>query len=527
MKRDQNIFVKFNSGLDSYEPASAPSSNLRFARLVNFEARKGSLVVSTGLDKLKDINSLFNSFGSYTTSANSSYLYAFTDSAIYQWSQTLVNFSSSPLALFTPNVDEPYAVVDYLDGLYFTRHGVQLKRAVDSVVSNVTSDQAKYALNAHDHLFLLNLNITGGGFLMKWSDIYDFTNFTPTTTNEADQFTFNSSHGEITGVSLQKDIVNIYTEKSIFQATYVGYPVKYEISPLYTDVGNKFHHAVIQHKDIDYFIAEDNFYKLEGTLLTPIGTKIWDFFKNSLVTFDFGQEIRGVVDPDRDRVGWLFTRIYDATYPDGLRASKKYFIWYNPKEDRWTTEEADFISLYRTKKRVYFYKPIDSMSQIIDSETRTIDGLWQADRFLYQGGLFGGEDESIYVSSLGYDGKILHMETAEIHMDKPYELKTLTRVTFHADIAEVVDLGEVDIFEATTIQLGYRRLDGQVVTWITLTADDKVEANALSYAVPSSMPVSQSIAFRFTYPNIANRYITALNGVTLTFSVPTNADDIN
>ena len=483
-------------------------------------------MVSKGLLKLTDINTLFHSFGAYTNTSNDSYLYAFSDVGIYEWNSAGSTFNTSALESYTANVGEPWAIVDYTDGLYFTRHGVTLRRVVASTVGAAigTGFQAKYAKNAHDHLMLANLNETSGQYKVMWSDLFDFTNFVPSTSNEADTYSFNPAYGEITGVTIQRDIVNFYLEKAIFQAKYVGYPLKYILNPLFTELGNKYHHAVIQTQDVDYFIGEDNFYKLEGTILTPIGNEVWEFFRESLSTIDYGQEIRGVHDVDRNRVGWLYTRKYDETYPDGLRASKKYWLWFSYKESRWSSEEADFISLYKPQRRLYFYEAIDDQAQTITSETRVIDGLWQATEFIYQGGLFGGEDESIYVTDTGYDGKTLHFETAEMHFEQPYIVKTLERVTLHGDAGSLVS--NSDLFYNVSVSIGYRRADANELTWVVMTASSRPETNTMEYVInPADVPAAHSFALRFTFDNSAAVYITAIHGFTLTFNAPHDAND--
>ena len=523
-KKSKNVFLKLDAGLDTYEPASAVTSSLRFTRLVNLEARRKGLLVTLGLEKVTDINEKFNSFGSYTSDANSSYLYALSDTGIYQWDSSLSTFTSTALETYTANADEPWGVVDYVDGLYYTRHGVDLRTVADASVTTVNSYEARYAINAQDHLLLANFNENGGGFKVRWSDLFDFTNFTPSVSNEADEYSVNSSYGEITGVTIQKNLVNIYTEKSILQATYIGFPQKYTISPLYTDIGNKYHYAVVQSKDVDYFIGEDNFYKLEGNVITPIGDAVWPFFTSSITNLAYGQEVRGVVDVDRDRVGWLFMRKYDATYPNGLRASKKYWVWYNYKEERWATEEADFISLYKPRKRLYFYAGYEDMDQTFASETRSFAGLWQATLFLYQGGLFGGEDESIYSVGSEYDGKVLHFETAEIHLDQPLTVKNLNRVTVHCDVSSTTT--PADYLDGVVVSVGYRRNDARELTWVPMSNEAKYEVNTASFFVnPAEVPEAHSFAVRFTFSNTATTHITSITGLTLTFTVPNDDND--
>jgi hypothetical protein len=522
LKKLESLFIKLNIGINTYEPVSAPTKELRFNRLVNLEARKGSLAVSRGIEKITNINEKFNTFSHYTNDSNTTFLYAFSDEGLYKWDTTLSTFDSTPLDTFTANVDEPWAVVGSEAGLFYTRHGVPLATVVNETITSVNSYEAKYAINAHDHLLLANFNEVSGAYVVRWSDLYHFDDFVATTTNEADEYTFNASYGEITGLSIQRDVVYVYTERSVFTVTYIGMPDKYVLSPLFTDLGARFHHSVVSHRDVDYFIGDDNFYRLEGTILTPIGDSVWDFFKDSSASFSYGTEIRGVVDTERDRVGWLYTRIYDATYPNGLRASKKYWIWYNVKEQRWWTEEADFISFYKPKKRLFFYDTIDSQAQIIDTETRLIDGLWQATGFLYEGGLYGGEDESIYSTSLGYDGKVLHFETSEIHLDAPSTTKTLSQVCFYGEIGGSNIPFLDDKFLNVVVSIGYRNADSSL-TWVALSASNKRRNNTMEYDVPDTVPASRSYAVRFTHANTDGLYITNLIGINLIFNTPNNA----
>lgn len=524
MKKTVNLFVKADSGINTYEPASAVSGKLRFTRLVNLEARRGCLFVSKGLAKITDINQLFNTFASYTDVGNNSFLYAFSDTGLYAWDQAGSSFNTSPLQTYTANVGEPWAAVDYTDGLYFTRHGVTLRKVVDTTLTSINSYEARYARNAQDHLLLANFNETSGAYKVRWSDLYAFNDFTPTQSNEADEYAFNPAYGEITGITIQRDLINFYLEKGIFQARYVGFPLKYVINPLFTDIGNKYHHAVIQTQDVDYFIGEDNFYRLEGTVLTAIGDPVWEYFRDSLASLDYGQEVRGVHDVDRSRVGWLYTRRNDETYPNGLRSQKKYWLWFYYKEQRWSTEEADFISLFKPMRRMYFYETIDEQTQTIDSESRSIDGLWQTTEFLYHGGIFGGEDESIYSLDTGYDGKQLHFETCELHLQEPAIVKTLQAITVHGEVGSTASLSEY--FTNVSVEVGYRRKDQTSLTWVTLTSTARPDVNTMEFIVdPGTVPAANAFALRFHHNNTGTIYITAITGFTFTFSVPNSADD--
>lgn len=266
----------------------------------------------------------------FEPSSRLSDLYAFSDSKVTKLKSggtftTIKTLSSSPLK---------WAVVPWKDKIYYTRPDSPLERlgGNSSVAfqANLQGDKiaARYAVAAHDKLFLGNVVINGTTYstTVKWSDLYNPEKFDVSESTEADQFQLSVDDLEITGLALHRNQVLIFTPKSIWTANYEGLPGVYSFSPLYGGVGCAYHESAIRVQDRVYFISASGVYKIDSFQLVEVGSEIWNSLRDDLV----GQEtVLAYSDELRKLLYWNV-------------GTKTYVLNY--EENRWAVYNFNFAS---------------------------------------------------------------------------------------------------------------------------------------------------------------------------------------
>lgn len=256
-------------------------------------------------------------------------LYAFGNSGIYKLSAT----SFANINTVTASADK-WAVVPWKNVVYATRPGVPLQRVqgntstqIPLTASSVAVD-AKYAVAAHDKLFLANVNVNGtvNSTTVMWSDLYNPENFVVTETTESDSFQLSVDDLEITGLALHRNQVLIFTYNSVWTANYEGLPGVYAFSPLYGGVGNAYHHSVIRVQDRVYFISASGVYKIDSFQLVEVGSEIWPLLRVDL------QGLVDVVASVDERKKLLYWVVGAKTYV------------FNYEENRWAVYSYVFCS---------------------------------------------------------------------------------------------------------------------------------------------------------------------------------------
>lgn len=256
-------------------------------------------------------------------------LYAFGNSGIYK----LNTIGSSRIYTATTSTDK-WAVVPWKDVVYATRPGVPFRKMqgntttyIPVTASNIPVE-ARYAVAAHDKMFLANVIISGtvNSTTVMWSDLYNPENFTVTESTEADSFQLSVDDLEITGLALHRNQVLIFTYNSIWTANYEGLPGVYAFSPLYGGVGNSYHYAVIRVQDRVYFISSSGVYKIDSFQLVEVGAEIWPLLR---VDIQGQVNIMASVDERKKLIYWNV-------------GSKTYV--YNYEENRWAVYNYIFCT---------------------------------------------------------------------------------------------------------------------------------------------------------------------------------------
>lgn len=257
-------------------------------------------------------------------------LYAFGTTGVFRLT------SASATSIFTPSSSaaSKWACVPWKTAVYFTRPSEPIRKAQGSVTTAFSPDaagsiiSAKYAVAAHDHLFLGNVSVNNSAqsTTVMWSDLYNPENFNVSETTEADSYSLSVDDLEITGLELHRNQVLIFTYNSIWTANYEGLPGVYGFSPLFTGVGNSYHYSCAKVQDKVYFISTSGIYKIDSFQLIPIGQEIWNSLKVDLQGL---VDVPSVVDERRKLIYWNV-------------GSKSYV--FNYEENRWAVYSFVFCT---------------------------------------------------------------------------------------------------------------------------------------------------------------------------------------
>lgn len=274
---------------------------------------------------LTKLGNLYDAVGSTTLYAD------FDDKAILQYAPWAWTTSSS--AFFTKPGLPLSRIVEDNEEL----HGYKVEVVPATFIGNVSQQavyiSAKYIIATKDRLFLANC-WEDGQYLptrIHWSDLNKPLNFATSNTSEADVFDLGVNSDDITGLSYSNGVVVIFTKNSIWRSDYQGFETKFKTSLLTNNTGCLFHYSAITINEVVYFIGKDNFYALNELTLVPLGTDIWDWWKEN-VDFAGLQNVIAQYELEQNSITWVFPR---KTTGD----SKLWGLKYNIDEAKWSTRD--------------------------------------------------------------------------------------------------------------------------------------------------------------------------------------------
>lgn len=123
--------------------------------------------------------------------------------------------------------------------------------------------------------------------LMRWSDVDDFTDWTPTTTNQAGSYFVPQGSKLVGGVAVGLGAL-VWTDVGVTQVTYQGLPFIFSIRPLAMGCGLMNQRAVAVIGPLVMWLSNHGFFlmTLGGGGPTPIECSVWDILVNN---WDLGQ----------------------------------------------------------------------------------------------------------------------------------------------------------------------------------------------------------------------------------------------
>lgn len=514
-------------GVDTYSPDIADELNLKVVRLKNVQPSGNRWVMPRGFNlkqSISGLNAAIRAFPFYNEPLSQiSHLYAVSNTKVFVFDFISSSFLPTPLITFL-NTDDIPCFVSWLSSAYMSKRGaglIKLEEESASIVADAPS--ARYMIIADGHLMLLNTrdSVNSYPIRVQWSDLYAPESFTIGPASEADVFELSPDDGEGTGLSYQRGSTLIYTRSRIWIGRYIQGNIdvlgKYKFEVLYNGVGNLYHGARISVKEVDYFIAKDNIYKLEGFQLSEIGDPIWKFFKDTLTNTNYQKSVVAFNDADANEVFWLYDHV------DGYQWS----IVYNYKEDKWSDRDpSDVQSMIDLDFPFRGYTPIiDVLTPIEDMGESTIDGDWQYLDF-ESNKLFGGSNGQIYLQSnpatyLKADGSGYECEAE----------------TFEFDFNTLLEIKETDLLKVLFERISGHRInsDMRLLVGTRVSKENTVVWSAPIYLKDQSLDdsvfyfrnagVGHLVRFKLQWTNSSNWKISEI--VKLSFTKLENGDEID
>jgi hypothetical protein len=234
---------------------------------------------------------------------------------------------------------------------------------------------AKYVTVVRDFVFAAHLTSSFPS-TVQWSDANDETLWVSGGTSQSDSQVLPDG-GSITGLS-GGEIGIIFLEKAIYRASYIGSPFYWQFDVISRGLGCIEGNSIAQYGATSFFLADDGFYKTDGTIVEQIGTeKVDRYFFNDCRLTEI-KDITAAVDPVKKLVVWNYPNV------DGGRS----ILIYNWQLNKWSRATTDStvvgnlatvgVTLEALETQLG-YTNIDTMPASLD------DRLFVGGRFLFAG----------------------------------------------------------------------------------------------------------------------------------------------
>ncbi len=140
--------------------------------------------------------------------------------------------------------------------------------------------------------------------LIRWSDISDYTQFTPLTTNQAGSFRIPIGSTLRGGMAVANQNL-FWTDLDLWAANYAGFPLVFGFNKIGAGAGMISSHAAQQLRGGVYWMGPSNFYSYSGSGTAVIPCPVWDaVFQN--LNPSFTQNVRAMPNTPFNEVGWLY-----------------------------------------------------------------------------------------------------------------------------------------------------------------------------------------------------------------------------
>lgn len=140
--------------------------------------------------------------------------------------------------------------------------------------------------------------------LIRWSDLGDYTNFKPSTTNQAGSFRIPIGSVIRGGMSVANQNL-FWTDLDLWAAAYKGFPLVFGFNKIGAGAGLISSHGAQQFRGAVYWMGASNFYRYDANGVSVIPCPVWDFVFQNLNT-TFGANVRAMPNTPFNEIGWLF-----------------------------------------------------------------------------------------------------------------------------------------------------------------------------------------------------------------------------
>ena len=272
---------------------------------------------------------------------------------------------------------------------------------------------AKYVTVVRDFVVCGNLDTGTNANKVAWSDINDESYWDSGSTSQSD-YQILPDGGNINGLA-GGEFGLVFLEKAVVRMSYIGSPLFFQFDTISRGLGCLEGNSIATYGATTFFLADDGFYKCDGTNVQGIGTEKvdrWFFGDCSLTDLD---SMTTAIDPVKKLVVWNYKAV------DG----KRHMIVYNWQISKWSRVEtlatgvgtiASTGTTLEGLTSTLGYTSIDAMTASLDSR------LWIGGKFLFA----GFEDDKI----ITFTGSTYNSEIITTDVEVGYNsLVTLARPT--------------------------------------------------------------------------------------------------
>jgi hypothetical protein len=140
--------------------------------------------------------------------------------------------------------------------------------------------------------------------LIQWSDLGNYTQFTPLTTNQAGSFRIPIGSVIRGGMAMANQNL-FWTDLDLWAANYAGYPLVFGFNKIGAGAGMISSHAAQAFRGSVYWMGPSNFYVYTNGSVSVLPCPVWDFvFQNLNTTFQ--TNVRAMPNTPFNEVGWFF-----------------------------------------------------------------------------------------------------------------------------------------------------------------------------------------------------------------------------
>ena len=243
---------------------------------------------------------------------------------------------------------------------------------------------AKYVTVVRD--FVVAANDGSDTSKVYWSDINNETNWTPSSTSQADSQILPDG-GDITGLA-GGEYGLVFLERAIYRMAYAGSPFFFQFDAISRSLGCISNGSIIQYGNLTYFLADDGFYVCDGQTTKSIGVeKINRWFFDNAIPSQIATGMSATVDPINKLAIWKFNNSFGG----------KSMLIYSIDLSKWSYAQTTADSI------AYVLTPSATLEQL-DNYNTSIDALdIPLDSRVFAGGqlLFAGVSGAKIISFSG------------------------------------------------------------------------------------------------------------------------------
>jgi hypothetical protein len=148
------------------------------------------------------------------------------------------------------------------------------------------------------------LGIQQDPLLINWSDLGNYTNFVPSTTNQAGNYRLPTGSRIVTGMAVQNQNL-FWTDIELWAANYINFPLVFSFNKIGSGCGAISLHSAQQLRGSVYWMGPSNFFVYNANGVSVLPCPVWDFVFQNLNP-NYTQNVRAMPNTPFNEAGWLF-----------------------------------------------------------------------------------------------------------------------------------------------------------------------------------------------------------------------------